>query len=310
MQKRGSVNPDVKNKNEENMETTKKNVDAATEITISRLLNAPRELVFEVWTDPDHIKNWWGPNGFTNTIHTMQMKPAGVWELVMHGPDGTDYKNKSIFTEVIKPEKIVYVHESSPKFTATVTFEAQGNKTLLNWTMKFETAEQLRKVIEVFKADEGLKQNVDKLEAYVVEGKRPFTIERIYNAPLELVWKAITDKNEMKKWYFDLKTFEPVIGNESEFKGGKEDRTYLHHFKVTEVIENKKISYTWKYDGYEGISLVSFELFPEGNKTRLKLTHVGLENFPSSNPDFAKENFAAGWGNIIGENLKNYLETK
>ncbi len=300
----------LKTKNCREHGNNKKNAAAATEITISRLLNAPRELVFEVWTDPDHIKNWWGPNGFTSTIHKMQMKPAGEWELVMHGPDGTDYKNKSIFTEVIKPEKIVYVHESSPKFTATVTFEAQGNKTLLNWTMKFETAEQLQKVVEVFKADQGLKQNVDKLEAYVVEGKRPFVIERTYAAPVDVLWKAITDKNEMKKWYFDLKTFEPVIGNESEFTGGKEGRNYLHHLKVTEVIENKKIAYTWKYNEYDGISLVTFELFPEGTKTRLKLTHVGIENFSSNVADFAKENFVAGWTKIIGENLKNYLEGK
>lgn len=293
------------------METTKKDGDAATEISISRLLNAPRELVFEVWTDPDHIKNWWGPTGFTNTIHKMDMKPKGEWELIMHGPDGTDYKNKSIFTEVIKPEKIVYLHESSPKFTATVTFEADGNKTLLNWTMKFETAEQLKKVVEVFKADQGLKQNVDKLEAYVANGQRPFTIERTYNAPVAVVWKAITDKAEMKKWYFDLETFKPEVGNESEFYGGKDDRRYLHFFKVTEVIENKKISYTWRYKDIEGNSLVTFELFPEGTKTRLKLTHVGLETFPSAaNSDFSKESFTKGWTMIIGENLKNYLEKK
>jgi len=293
------------------METVKKDVDAATEISISRLLNAPRELVFEVWTDPDHIKNWWGPNGFTNTIHKMEIKPKGEWELVMHGPDGTDYKNKSIFMEVVKPEKIVYVHESSPKFIATVTFEAQGIKTLLNWTMKFESAEQLKKVVEVFKADQGLKQNVDKLEAYVVNGQRPFTIERTYDAPVALVWKAISNKEEMKQWYFkDLDQFNPVIGNEFQFYGGSDSKKYLHQCKVTEVVENKKISYTWKYNEFEGNSLVTFELFPEGAKTRLKLTHAGLETFTVNNPDFKTESFAKGWGSFIGERLKNYLEGK
>ncbi|WP_199717166.1 SRPBCC domain-containing protein [Flavobacterium sp. 102] len=73
---------------------------ADREITVSRLLNAPIALVWEVWTNPDHIKNWWGPNGFTNTITKMEVISNGLWNLVMHGPDGTDYDNESIFTEV------------------------------------------------------------------------------------------------------------------------------------------------------------------------------------------------------------------
>jgi uncharacterized protein YndB with AHSA1/START domain len=292
------------------METLKKNVDAANEISISRLINAPRELVFEVWTDPDHIKNWWGPDGFTNTIHKMDVKPGGTWEFIMHGPDGTDYKNRSVFKEIVRPERIVYEHDSSPKFTATVTFEAQGNKTFLHWKMAFESAEALEKVVKTFKADEGLKQNAAKLEEYVVNGKRPFVIERIYNAPQATVWKAITNKEEMKQWYFkDLGHFKPEVGNEFEFSAGSDHKQYLHKCKVTEVIENKKISYTWRYGGHAGNSLLTFELFPEGAKTKLKLTHAGLETFPSAtNADFGKESFAGGWEYFIGKQLKAYLE--
>src|SRR3954469_5941108 len=100
-------------------------------IQISRMFNAPIELVWEVWTNPDHIKNWWGPNGFTNTIHLMDVKEEGEWNLTMHGPDGTDYKNSSIFKEIIPLQKLVYEHISAPKFVATVTFEAQGDKTFI-----------------------------------------------------------------------------------------------------------------------------------------------------------------------------------
>jgi PhnB protein len=139
---------------------------AERELTISRLLNAPRELVWEVWTKPEHIKNWWGPTGFTNTIFSMDVKPGGVWDFIMHGPDGTDYKNKSIYKEIIKPERIVFEHVS-PKFTATITFEEKNGKTLLTWNMLFETKEQFEKVVKTFKADEGLKQNVVKLEDYL-----------------------------------------------------------------------------------------------------------------------------------------------
>jgi PhnB protein len=139
---------------------------AERELTISRLLNAPRELVWEVWTKAEHIKNWWGPTGFTNTIFSMEVKPGGVWDFIMHGPDGTDYKNKSIYKEIIKPERIVFEHVS-PKFTATITFEEKNGKTLLTWNMLFETKEQFEKVVKTFKADEGLKQNVVKLEDYL-----------------------------------------------------------------------------------------------------------------------------------------------
>jgi uncharacterized protein YndB with AHSA1/START domain len=138
------------------------------ELVISRLLNAPRELVFKVWTDPDHIKNWWGPDGFTNTIHKMDVKPGGEWNLVMHGPDGTDYKNKSIFKEIVKPERIVYDHISGPKFTATITFTAVGEKTLIRWSMLFESKESFEQTVRTFKADEGLKQNIEKLNQYVI----------------------------------------------------------------------------------------------------------------------------------------------
>jgi len=97
----------------------------------------------------------------------MEIKPGGEWDLVMHGPDGTDYKNKSVFKEIIPLKKIVYDHVSGPKFTATITFEAQGDTTLINWHMLFETAAQFIQVVKTFKADEGLKQNIEKLNVYL-----------------------------------------------------------------------------------------------------------------------------------------------
>lgn len=135
----------------------------------------------------------------------------------------------------------------------------------------------------------------------------PYVIERTFNASPEKVWKAISDKEEMKKWYFDLAEFKPEVGFQFHFEGGPEDRKYLHLCKVTEVEQEKKLTYSWRYDGYEGNSFVTFELFAEGEKTRLKLTHSGLETFPA-NPDFAEENFATGWNHIIGKSLPEHLE--
>ncbi|TMI66468.1 MAG: SRPBCC domain-containing protein [Bacteroidetes bacterium] len=138
---------------------------------------------------------------------------------------------------------------------------------------------------------------------------QPFVIERTYNAPIEKVWNALTDKDQMKKWYFDLAEFKPVVGFEFQFYGqGHKGEQYLHLCKVTQVVPGKKISYTWSYDKYEGVSEVSFELFVEGDKTRLKLTHEGLETFPSNNPDFAKQSFSDGWTMLIGTLLKDFVE--
>ncbi len=138
-----------------------------------------------------------------------------------------------------------------------------------------------------------------------------FTIERILNAPIEKVWKAISDKDEMKHWYFNLAEFKPEVGFEFEFMGGPPDGIqYLHQCKVTEAVPNKKLTYSWAYKGYEGKSFVTFELFKEGEKTKIKLTHSGLETFPASNKDFARTNFEAGWNEIIGKSLPGFVEKK
>jgi uncharacterized protein YndB with AHSA1/START domain len=136
----------------------------------------------------------------------------------------------------------------------------------------------------------------------------PFVIERTYNAPVEKVWKAITDRDQMKQWYFDLVEFKPVVGFEFKFEGGTETRTYVHVCKITDVVVNRKLRYSWRYEGFDGISYVTFELFDEGDrKTRLRLTHEGLETFPAL-ADFAKENFVKGWTEITGKMLKNFVE--
>jgi uncharacterized protein YndB with AHSA1/START domain len=139
--------------------------------------------------------------------------------------------------------------------------------------------------------------------------QEPFVIERTYNAPVEKVWQAITDNKQMQQWYFKLEEFKPEVGFEFEFTAGdKENKQYIHLCKVTEVIPGKKLTHSWKYKDFEGDSYVTWELFPEGDKTRLKLTHVGLESFPQNNPDFAKTSFAEGWTYITGTSLKNFVE--
>ena len=132
-------------------------------------------------------------------------------------------------------------------------------------------------------------------------------IERTFNAPVARVWKALTDANEMRIWYFDLKEFKPEPGFEFEFAVEHEGVQYHHLCKVTEVIPQKKLAYTWRYQGHEGDSLVTLELFADGDKTRLKLTHEGIETFPKT-PAYDRKNFEAGWTEIIGSSLKRFVE--
>jgi uncharacterized protein YndB with AHSA1/START domain len=145
------------------------------EIIATRILKAPREVVFEVWTNPKHVVHWWGPTGFTNTISEMSVKPGGVWRFIMHGPDGTDYPNKIVFKEVIKPSFLSYDHgwdvddlkKDSRTFEVTVNFNAKGKTTELIMKMVFKSKEVKDEVVEKYGAIEGNKQTMDKLEEFL-----------------------------------------------------------------------------------------------------------------------------------------------
>ncbi|MDB5258676.1 MAG: hypothetical protein JWM14_3371 [Chitinophagaceae bacterium] len=138
----------------------------ARELRLSRTFKAPIELVWEVWTNPEHIANWWGPNGFTNTIDKMDVKEGGEWTFTMHGPDGTNFPNRSVYKEIIPFKKIVFEH-FNPHFFTTVLFESKGAETLIDWSMLFDTVEMHDTIVKAHKADEGLKQNFEKLEKYL-----------------------------------------------------------------------------------------------------------------------------------------------
>ena len=137
----------------------------------------------------------------------------------------------------------------------------------------------------------------------------PLIVERTYNAPVSKVWRALTDKAQMKEWYFNVDDFRPEVGFEFSFAGcGSAGEEYVHRCVVTEVVQEKKLAYSWSYEGLPGTSVVTFELFPEGGGTRVKLTHAGLETFPQARPDFRRESFTEGWTEILGKSLKDFLE--
>ena len=138
----------------------------------SRLLNASRELVWSVWTDPKHLSQWWGPNGFRTTTRTFDFKAGGVWRFVMHGPNGRDYQNRITFDEIVKPERIAYHHGGGDdvepvQFRTTVTFEDLGGKTRVTLRGEFPSAEERARVIREYGADKGLVQTLARLAEYV-----------------------------------------------------------------------------------------------------------------------------------------------
>jgi uncharacterized protein YndB with AHSA1/START domain len=138
---------------------------------------------------------------------------------------------------------------------------------------------------------------------------KPLIVERTYNAPIQKVWRAITDKDQMKEWYFELEEFKAEKGFKFQFTGGDENVQYLHECEVLFVDPPHKLSYSWRYPEYNGYSVVTWELFEEGEqKTRLRLSHEGLDSFPKNNPNFAITSFTEGWNSILGDSLKNYVE--
>lgn len=139
----------------------------------------------------------------------------------------------------------------------------------------------------------------------------PLTIERSYDATPEQIWAALTDPSQMKLWYINIPDFKPEVGHQFQFEGGPPDKTYLHLCEIKEVVPNEVIAYSWRFDGFPGDSLVRFELLPDGKKTKVRLTHSGIESFAAANAsDFNAKNFEIGWLHLMNANLVDFLAVK
>ncbi len=175
---------------------------AEREILSSRLLNAPRGQVFRAYREPEHLAKWWGPEDFTNTFHTFEFKPGGRWHFTMHGPDGTDYDNESVFAEIDENERIVLDHLSNPHFHMIATLAEEDGKTRLTWRMIFETAEicaQFRPI-----CDPKNEENFDRLEAELVrmdETSRELSFTRILDAPARNLYRCWTEPALVTQWF-------------------------------------------------------------------------------------------------------------
>jgi uncharacterized protein YndB with AHSA1/START domain len=308
---------------------------APREVIITRTINAPRELVFDAFTKAEHLAKWFGPRVFRTTAES-DPHVGGKFRITMHGTDALPepfasehYPMTGEYLEFVRPERIVYtndLHEHPDSWKSliqsgiengktenflsslvTITFDDLGGKTKLVIRTRFDS-DAVRDGYIKFQMGEGWSESLDKLEEMLTG---VVVIEHTFDAPVEKVWDAISNNDSLKQWYFNLPEFRPEVGFEFEFQGappGKEP--YHHKCKITEVIPGKKLAYTWRYEGWKGISTVTFELFPEGKQTKLRLTHSGLDSFAiNNNPDLDAHNFVAGWSDILGRSLKEFVET-
>jgi len=269
---------------------------AADRTVVSRReLHAPRDLVFEAFTDPKRVVRWWGPNGFTNTLHDFNLRSGEILKYTMHGPDGTDYYNESQVVEITPPARVVLDHlRPMHRFLMTQTYADREGKTLLTWRMRFESAQEYDRVREfVVPANE---QNFDRLAAEVgrmqaeaangaaATGEREITITRVFNAPRELVFDAFTKPEHVAQWWgptgFTLTTERMEVRPGGVWKfvmHGPDGTDYPNKNTYEEVVRPERIvfSHGGSKPGEPSVEFRAFVTFVEiGDKTEVTMRSV------------------------------------
>lgn len=308
----------------------------SNEINITRVYDAPVKTVWEAWVDPKQAAKWWGPRGFTLTTHSKELKPGGIWHYTMHGPDGTDYPNKTLYHEVEKYARLVYDHggndERAPLFRVTVLFSEVKGKTKMEMSMALptpEAAEETRKFIKKAGGD----STWDRLAEYLEKedtGKEKFVINRSFAAPLEVMYEMWTNPKHFSKWLaptgFNMEFLRADIkpgGKTFYFMSGGDVKMYgrAHYL---EIEKPNRLVYTQQFcDEKENISrhphaptwpetmLTTVNLTAEGpNQTRVTVTwevygnatREELETFIKS-----RAGMTQGWTGSF-DKLDNYLK--
>jgi uncharacterized protein YndB with AHSA1/START domain len=297
-----------------------KNADktaAEREIVIERVFDAPRELVWAAWTDPKQVVKWWGPKGFTTTIEEMDVRPGGVWEHVMRGPDGTEYPNKSVFSEVVRPERIVFSHGGGKKgdkgvhFESTWTFETvDTSKTRVTIRMVFASAAEREMVAREYGAVEGGKQTLGRLAEHLeAMGKpavgdavgRKVVVKRVFEATAEQVFDAWLDPTAAARWLFATPKGQMVRVEIDARVGGcftiveKRGDTPVEHVGTYREMERpRRLVFDFSVPKYSTVvTRVTVEIAERGTGCELTLTHEGLL------PEY-RERTAEGWSTILG----------
>ncbi|MBT9332792.1 SRPBCC domain-containing protein [Paracidobacterium acidisoli] len=287
------------------------------EIVLTRVFDAPRKLVFSAWTKPEHLLRWWGPRGFTNTVHEIDIRPGGVWRFIMHGPDGRDYVNKIVFDEIVDPERIVFTHpgdEGEPvSHVTTVTFEdAEQGATRLTMRMVFPDAAVRAHVVREYNAIEGGNQTLSRL-AQELETMAPheydLVLTRTFDAPRELVFEAWTEPKHMAQWWGPDGFSNPRCEVDARPNGamqitmrGPDGMVYPMTGLYRELVPHERIVFTTAPLDAEGRPIFevlhTVTLADAGGKTELTLRARVLSRTAEA-PQYLK-GMAAGWSQSLG----------
>ncbi len=306
------------------------------QIITTRVLNAPRDLVWAVLTTPDHIKHFWGPDGFTNTIKQMDVKVGGQWLFTMHGPDGKDWPNRIIYRTVTPPSYLAFDHDggeddvSGHRFLGELELFEEGNKTRIELRMTEATMEARNAVAQF--AAEGGRQNLERLAAYVAPMANPlnkFVIERSFPVSQQRLFEACTKIEHLKEWMSPAGT--TVISAQQDFKPGGtyhygiatpegQEMWGMVHYKV--ITPYSQLVYAQNFSDKDGGVTTHpmvpdwpkemetiFDFVPEGEKqTLLRITWINAQVSDAEASTFAAAHHGMrqGWTGSL-DKLQSYL---
>lgn len=307
------------------------------EIVLTRVFSAPRELVFEAWTDPVHLPHWWGPRGFTITSHSIDLRPGGAWKFTMHGPDGTDYQNLIAYREIERPARIVFAHgvaseDESGAFVTTATFEdLGGRKTRVTMRSVFRSPEERDKVVAESGAIEGGNQTLDRLGEQLANmgaESRPFTLSREFAAPAALLFKVWTEREHLQHWWgpkgvtITACTNDPRPGGAMHYcMRWPNGQDMWGKWVYRELLPPKRLVFVGSFADADGnlihhplatgwpLRMLTTVLFEErGGRTTVSIRSVPIDANAAECQTFTDNNpsMQGGWGGTF-ENLAAYL---
>ena len=287
------------------------------EIVSRRIIAAPRDVVFQAFSDPAQLARWFGPKGFTNTFHAFELRPGGAWRFTMHGPDGANYENQNRFTEIVPPERIIYQHlQPMHSFSMTMTFAEQSGKTELTWRMVFESAAEVAKLRGFIAAAN--EQNFDRLETHLATCNREIVISRVFDAPRELVWQAMSEPRHVVNWWgprgfsTTTKRMDFRVGGVWEHTmHGPDGANYPNKSIFKEIVLHERIVYS--HGGHRengpGTSFVATWTFEDAGPGKTKLTIRQVFGSSDARDFTAKEFGAIEGGKQTLARLAEYLPT-
>ena len=295
-----------------------KTKNKSNELKITRIYDAPVKAVWDAWTDPQQVAQWWGPRGFTLTTHSKDLRSGGSWKYTMHGPNGVDYPNNTKYLEVEKYSRLVYDHggndDQPPMFRVTVQFTDLKDKTKMDMTMALatpEAAEETRKFIKKAGGD----STWDRLSEYLTKessGKEQFVINRTFDAPLNLMFQMWTDPKHFSQWLpptgFQMNFIRSDIrpgGSTFYFMTGDGGAKMYGRAEYKEITRPDRLVYTQQFcDENEKIIRHPFEpMWPETMLTTVILSAEGDD----------KTRVTITWepcGNVSREEIETFIKSK